>query len=100
MNDLIYEKLDEVRLAIRNNEKIQRMKRLKKEIYEDSKLKEQLDSFHNIWNDEYSSSYVELKKAILSNPKVSEYKELENELYFTVLDINKELNTLVNKRKC
>lgn len=100
MNDLIYEKLDEVRLAIRNNEKIQRMKSLKKEIYEDSKLKEQLDSFHNIWNDEYSSSYVELKKEILSNPKVSEYKELENELYFTVLDINKELNTLVNKRKC
>ncbi len=47
-----------------------------------------------------SKEYVNLKKEILDNQYVKEYKALENELYFTVLDINKELNSLTGKRKC
>ncbi len=100
MNDVIYDKLDEVLLTIRNNKKVIRMKELKKKIENDVDLKNKLDKFHEVWKNEYSEEYVNLKKEILDNQYVKEYKTLENELYFTVLDINKELNSLTGKRKC
>lgn len=100
MNDIIYDKLDEVLLTIRNNKKVIRMKELKKKIENDVDLKNKLDKLHEVWKNEYSEEYVNLKKEILDNQYVKEYKALENELYFTVLDINKELNSLTGKRKC
>ena len=72
----------------------------KKKIENDVDLKNKLDKFHEVWKNEYSEEYVNLKKEILDNQYVKEYKVLENELYFTVLDINKELNSLTGKRKC
>lgn len=100
MNDIIYDKLDEVLLTIRNNKKVIRMKELKKKIENDVDLKSKLDKFHEVWKNEYSEEYVNLKKEILDNQYVKEYKALENELYFTVLDINRKLNSLTGKRKC
>lgn len=100
MNDEIYKKLDEVILTIRNNKKVIRMKELRNQIEKDVELSEKLDRFHSIWENEYSEEYVNLKKEILENSNVREYKTIENELYFTVLDINKQLNSLTGKRKC
>lgn len=100
MNDVIYDKLDEVLLTIRNNKKVIKMKELKKKIESDADLKNKLDKFHEVWKNEYSEEYVNLKKEILDNQYVKEYKALENELYFTVLDINRKLNSLTGKRKC
>ena len=76
------------------------MKELKKKIENDVDLKNKLDKFHEVWKNEYSEEYVNLKKEILDNQYVKEYKVLENELYFTVLDINRKLNSLTVKRKC
>lgn len=100
MNDDIRNKLYELLDVIDNNEKVYRMKKLKNEIYNCSELKQLFDEFRKISDNEYSDKYVKLKKEILSNNIISEYKSLENELYFTVLEMNKILNSLVNKRKC
>ena len=100
MNDVIYDKLDEVLITIRNNKKVIRMKELKKKIENDVDRKNKLEKCHEGWKNEYSEEYVSLKKEILDNQYVKEYKALENELYFTVLDINRKLNSLTGKRKC
>ena len=95
INDNLNELLDE----IDNNPKIFRLKELKEQIYKDKELKQKLEDFRNL-NNEYSSKYIELKKEILDNPLVKEYKTLENELYFCVLEMNKRLNTLLDRKKC
>lgn len=95
INDNLNELLDE----IDNNPKILRLKELKEQIYKDKELKQKLEDFRNL-NNEYSSKYIELKKEILDNPLVKEYKTLENELYFCVLEMNKRLNTLLDRKKC
>ncbi len=100
MNEEIRNKLYNLLDTIDNNEKVIRMKKLKKDIYASSKLKELFDEFRIVSNNEYSERYIKLKKDILNNSIISEYKSLENELYFTVLEMNKLLNSLVNKRMC
>ncbi|MDD6879137.1 MAG: YlbF family regulator [bacterium] len=99
MNNIYY-KLNDIINSINNIDEIKRMKSLKKEIYADKNLKEDLNAFHNIMENPYSNEYVELKRKILENDKVKEYKKLENKLFITVLEINKRLNTLIDKRKC
>ena len=98
IND-ISDKLNELVGEIDNNPKVLRLKELKEQIYKDKKLKELLERFRSLDN-EYSDEYVELKKQILDNLLVKEYKILENELYFCVLEINKKLNTLLDRKKC
>ena len=100
MNSEINDKLFDLVDSIESNKKIIRMKELKKLIKKDSKLKKQLDNFHSIIDNPYSDEYVSLKRDILNNELVREYKNLENELYFTVLNINNKLNSLIDKRKC
>ena len=95
----ISDKLDELIDEIDNNPKVLKLKQLKEQIYKDENLKQQLEQFRNLDN-EYSSKYIELKKLILENPLVKEYKLLENELYFCVLEVNKRLNTLLDRKKC
>lgn len=99
MSDEINNKLNELIDSIDNNESVIKMKRLKEDMYNDQNLKELLDKFRNLDNT-YTDEYINLKKEILSNPTVKEYKELENQLYFTVLEINKSLNTLIDRKKC
>lgn len=99
MDKLIDKKLDELLASIGENEKVKKMKKLKKEIKNDKELKKLLDEFHKEEN-VYSSKYIELKTKIIENEKVKEYKILENELYFTVLEMNKKLNTLIDKKEC
>ena len=95
----INDKLNDLIGEINNNPKVLRLKELKEQIYKDKKLKELLEKLRALDN-EFSNEYVELKKQILDNPLVKEYKNLENELYFCVLEINKKLNTLLDRKKC
>ena len=95
VNDKLIELID----LIDNNPKILRLKYLKDKIYEDNEIKESLEKFRSLDN-QYCDEYVKLKKQILDNSLVKEYKILENELYFCVLEINKKLNTLLDRKKC
>lgn len=97
MNELLYKKLDELLNTIDNNKEIIRMKKLKEEIYKDKNLKIKLDEYKKECENPYSSKYVELKKELLDNELIKEYRTLENELYFIVLEINKKLNKVIKE---
>ena len=53
MNDIIYDKLDEVLLTIRNNKKVIRMKEFKKKMENDVDLKNKLNKNREVWTNEY-----------------------------------------------
>lgn len=100
MSEDIRLKLDELIDFIENNPKVLILKKLKTEIYKDEQLKSDLERFNEVKDLEYSREYISLKSKIIENPKVSEYRKLENELYFIILQMNKELNKLIERRKC
>jgi Uncharacterized conserved protein len=99
MNTEIIEKLDELIAIFENSEEIKRIEELKEKIYSDKLLKHLLDEYKKE-NNEYSDSYIKLKREIINNDLVSEYRELENKLYFLIFEINKKLSTLTNERSC
>lgn len=99
MTEEINSKLNDLIDSIDNNLKTVKMKELKERIYNDKILEKKLKEFRELEN-KYSKEYVELKRDILDNSLVREYQELENELYFTVLEINKRLNSLIDRKKC
>ena len=99
MAEEINSKLNDLIDSIDNNLKTVKMKELKERIYNDKILEKKLKEFRELEN-KYSKEYVELKRDILDNSLVREYQQLENELYFTVLEINKRLNSLIDRKKC
>ena len=99
MNIDIMEKLNELITIFDNSEEIRKIEELKQKIYSDNNLKELLDKYKKE-NYEHNTNLVELKREIINNKLVSEYREIENKLYFLVLEINKKLNTLTSERSC
>ena len=99
MNKDIIEKLDELLAVFDNSEEIKQLKDIKEKIYSDKDLEKIITEYKKT-NTKYNDSSVELKREIINNKLVSEYKLLENNLYFLVLEINKKLNTLINERSC
>lgn len=99
MKEEINNKLDEIIDLIINNDKTIKLKDIKEKIYNDKDLKKYLDELHNIDNI-YSNVYIKLKEQVINNQYIKEYRELENEFYYLILDINTKLNTLINKKVC
>ncbi len=99
MNEKILDRIDSLFKELNNCDEILKMKKLKEEITSNEELKNLLEKYRNMDN-KYSKEYVELKKQIIENPLISEYRSLEDELYFTVLEMNKRLNKLVDKKRC
>jgi len=98
MNNLLLEKLEELTNELDNCEEIKEMLKLKEKIYQDNNLSSLLNKYKNL--DKYDLSILNIKKEIMSNPLITRYRELENKLYFTILESNKRLNTLVNQKGC
>lgn len=99
MNELLFEKLDKLCSEIDNNDKVKELLDLKKQIYEDNKLKEMLEKYRNSSNN-YNAEFIALKSDIVNNPLIKKYRKIENELYFITLEINKRLNSLTDKKGC
>lgn len=98
MDSLILEKLEELFSDLDNSAEIKEIIDLKRKIKEDKSLAMLLDEYRSL--DKYDSKIINLKEQIISNSLVKKYREFENDLYFTVLEINKKLNTLVDKKGC
>lgn len=98
MNNLLFEKLEELSNELKNSPEIIEMLELKKKLYEDSKLSNLLNEYRKL--DKYDSKVVNIKQEIISNPLIIRYRELENKLCFTILEVNKKLNALVDKKGC
>lgn len=72
---------------------------LKKEIENNQELASCIAKIKEEQNT-YTSEYIQLKKQVLANKKVKEYKKLENALYFLSLDINRKLKKINSKKSC
>lgn len=72
---------------------------LKEEIKKEPEIKtllKQIKENDNI----YTKEYIELKRRLLTNEKVKQYKKIENDLYFLSLDMNKKLKKINEKKSC
>ena len=98
MNDKLFEQLEELYNALDGCNEISEMYSLKKQIKEDKTLSNLLDQYHSL--NKYDPEIKNIKSQIINHPLVVRYKKLENELYFTVLEANNKLNTLVDKKRC
>jgi len=99
MNELLLDKLEQLYKEASECDEIQRLLELKNKIYNNKKLRELLDKYRNSFN-KYDSSFIQLKKEIINDPLISEYREIEDKLYFITLEINQKLNGLIDKKGC
>lgn len=98
-NNLII-KIDELINIFEESNEIKRLIELKENIYKDETIKKDINTFNNIKDNPYNSELVEIRKRLLNNPDIKEYKQIENELLLITLSINKKLNSLTDKKGC
>lgn len=98
-NNLII-KIDELINIFEESNEIKRLIELKENIYKDETIKKDINTFNNIKDNPYNSELVEIRKKLLNNPDIKEYKQIENELLLITLSINKKLNSLTDKKGC
>lgn len=98
-NNLII-KIDELINIFEESNEIKRLIELKENIYKDETIKKDINTFNNIKDNPYNSELVEIRKRLLNNPDIKEYKQIENELLLITLSINQKLNSLTDKKGC
>ncbi len=99
MNTELIQKLDELIKIFEDSKELKRITELKEDIYNDKELKSLFDKYKDI-KDNYNNDTINIKREIIENEKVSEYRKLENELYFLVAEVNKRLSVLVDRKSC
>lgn len=95
MNSEILLKVDDFISEVENSDEFKRFLELKKVIKSSSEIKDMMDKFHEEEKNIYSNSYVEIKRKILENEIVFEYKKLEKEISFLILELNNKLESLI-----
>lgn len=93
-------KLDELINIFDNSEEIKRITDLKQEIYQDIDIKKKIDRFNLLKDNPYSTELIDIRKELLNNSKIKEYKSIENELLLLTFSINQKLNSLINEKGC
>lgn len=95
MEEILNNKLSELIDIFEKDKRIIELKKLKIKIYNDTKLMNLLNKYNNF--EQYN---VALKKEIFQHKTVVEYKKLENEINYIILKMNKELNSLIDRKVC
>lgn len=98
MKDDINIKMNELVNLLNSDDRIRRLYVLKKELKKDDNLIKKIELLRKY--NEYTNEYLKIKKEIFENTKFVEYKELENEINFLILEINQKLKELTNKKGC
>lgn len=83
---------------LKNDSLIQEYIEQKKKVLENKELLKKVEKIHNL--DIYSEEYKCIKHELFQNDDYKRYLELENELFYLILEINQELKTLTGKRGC
>ena len=96
----LIKKLDEVINIFENSYTIKRLEDLKKQIYQEQDIRIKINRFNQIKDNIYSQELVTIRQELLENKLIKEYKQLENELFLLTLNINKKLNSLIDKKGC
>lgn len=98
MKDDINIKMNELVNLLNSDDRIRRLCVLKEELKKDDNLIKKIELLRKY--NEYTNEYLKIKKEIFENTKFVEYKELENEINFLILEINQKLKELTNKKGC
>ena len=98
MDDGLIKLIDELINLLDNNSSLKKIEVLKNEIYNDKELSKKIELFKKL--NIYDSNYLEMKKDIMSNPKIKEFKYNESNLFLLTMAINKKLNSLIEKKGC
>jgi len=96
MNQDINIKLEELFIMLDNSSLIKDMKKLKKEILDNSDLLAKINKIKTL--NKYDPSYVELKLDIYNYPCYKKYIELENQLNLLIFDFNSKLKKIVGDK--
>lgn len=89
----LYEKVNNLKDVLNDNEIIKEIKKLNKEIINDKILLGLIEKY-NYTKDE------RIKQQIISNDLFQKYKHQETELNLLILEINQELKKITKKDKC
>lgn len=92
------EKMEELLKLLDNDERVIKLKKLKKKLFLDQELLAKVSRLQHL--DIYSDEYKELKKELFLNQDYVEYQHLENEIQLLILEMNQRLKKLTNERKC
>lgn len=93
MNDKISNIIDEIVEIINNDKRINTVKDKINNIYINTELMNKINYVKNN-SDNYNNKYIETKKEILNNIDYKEYKNIEQDLSYLIIEINKRLNLL------
>ena len=99
MEEKIQKKTEEIVALLEKNPRMIELKALKEKLLTDKPFKELLEKYQLA---EYKNSKEaqDLKKKIFENKDYVRYQQLENELYFLTLDINRHFKTLIDNKDC
>lgn len=99
MIDGLNQRLDELKELIEKNHIYKEAKLLREKLLKEGAILEQVFELKNTKNI-YSSDYQIKKQKLFENKDYQRYQELENQLYFMILEINRVLNELTNRKGC
>lgn len=89
--DELYELVDNLKSYLDNLEDIKNIKDINNKLSNNKDLLNKIDLYRK-------TSYINLKKEILSNKDYKEYKRLESNINLLILQINTKLKELVPRR--
>lgn len=89
----LYDKLDNLKVSLDNNEIVIKIKKQQEIVYKNKELIKLIEDYKLHGSES-------LKRRIYDFEEFREYKRLENELAFLILDINKRLKTIQEGRRC
>jgi cell fate (sporulation/competence/biofilm development) regulator YlbF (YheA/YmcA/DUF963 family) len=97
MYEILNIKLNELLNLLDNNDIIKEYDKVKQEVLKNEKIKTLIFNFNN---SEDIKDKQKFKQQLLEFDIYNEYKQLETEIYYLVLEINNKLNKLINKKQC
>lgn len=83
---------------LENNSLIKEYIKQKEKVLANKELIKLIGEFHNL--DIYSTEYKRIKHELFQNGDYKKYLELENEIFYLILEINQEPKRLTGKRGC
>lgn len=98
MKDELDLKIDNLINLLDNDPRIIKLVEKKEKLLNNKELITKITKLKEL--DIYSDEYKKLKKELFENEDFVSYKELETEINYLILEINKKLRTLTNERRC
>ena len=98
MREEIEEKLDNLIELLDSDDRLKKIEILKNKLISDTTLIGKINNLKCL--DIYSDEYKKIKKELFELEEFVDFKELETEIDYLILEINSKLKELTNERRC